>query len=319
MCLPVTTTVPTHMPQPTADEARWSLFEESGWMDAVSPGGWSEVVVSGDAGATGRMVLATKRRLGLAVSVPPPLTPHQGPWLRPVEGAPAHCLARQIEVLDELLEAMPPLVLHRARLDPSTPSTLPWQWRGYRATIRYTYEIPAERDENTAWGLLRQRPRRAIRRAHERLGFRDAHVGEVEPLVNAGLVRAGEPPLPPGLVARIDAWLGPRGMRNAIAAVDEHDSPVAVAYFVHDTAATYYLLGGRRDDVPDDGAPSALIWRGMALARTRGVRFDFEGSMVRPIESFFRSFGAVPRPYAEVMRAPRAIRAALVLAGRGAA
>lgn len=320
MPLSVTTTVRTPTtPRPADEELPWSLFEQPWWLDAVAPGAWTEVLVRDDAGVAGRLVTCERRRAGVRVVAPPLLTPHQGPWLRPVDGAPAHSLARHMDVLGQLIDQAPTGVVTRARLDPTTPSVLPWLWRGFTATWRYTYEIPAGRDERTSWGMLRQRPRRAIRRADDRLGFRAAAPGEVERLVNDRLTRTGERPLPPGLVGRLDAALAPRGLRDAIAAVDDRDRAVAVAYFVHDHDATYYLLGGRRDDVPDHGAPSGLIWRGMGLARERGVRFDFEGSMLPPIEAFFRSFGAVPRAYAEVLRASRPVRAGLVLTGYGGA
>jgi hypothetical protein len=314
----VTTT--TRTSRLTAGETAepWSIFEQGWWMDAVAPDAWCDVVVRDDAGVAGRLITPIRRRAGLRTSAPPPVTPHQGPWLRPVDGAPAHRLARQMEVLDALLEQLPPLALHRTRLSPGTPSCLPWHWRGYRLHLRYTYEIPAGRDEEAAWGLLRQRPRRAIRRAEERLGFRPAGVTEVEDLVNAGLTRTGAAELTDGLLSRLDAALTVRGRRDAIAATDAQGDAVAVAYFVHDDDATYYLLGGRRDDVRDDGAPSALIWRGMALARDRGVRFDFEGSMLRPIEAFFRSFGAQPVPYVDAVRSGRAVRAMLALIDHGA-
>ena len=41
--------------------------------------------------------------------------------------------------------------------------------------------------------------------------------------------------------------------------------------------------------------------------------FDFEGSMLRPVERFFRAFGGRQVPYLQVSRATRTGRAALAL------
>ena len=41
--------------------------------------------------------------------------------------------------------------------------------------------------------------------------------------------------------------------------------------------------------------------------------FDFEGSMLRPVERFFRGFGSLQTPYLRVSRARAHARAALAL------
>lgn len=45
------------------------------------------------------------------------------------------------------------------------------------------------------------------------------------------------------------------------------------------------------------GAASLTMWEAIKFAATVTKRFDFEGSMIEPIEQFFRSFGAVQKPY----------------------
>ena len=60
---------------------------------------------------------------------------------------------------------------------------------------------------------------------------------------------------------------------------------------VHDEAWTTYLVAatdGTR------GAAALVVAEGIRRAAARGTGFDFEGSMLRNVESFVRSFGGVP-------------------------
>lgn len=64
-----------------------------------------------------------------------------------------------------------------------------------------------------------------------------------------------------------------------------------------DQHTVYYLLGGGDPELRTSGATSLLMWEGIRWASEQGKQFDFEGSMVEPIERFFRSFGARQIPY----------------------
>ena len=44
------------------------------------------------------------------------------------------------------------------------------------------------------------------------------------------------------------------------------------------------------------------MWHGIQFAATVSMEFDFEGSMIPGIESFFRGFGGNPRTYFRVYR-----------------
>ena len=85
-------------------------------------------------------------------------------------------------------------------------------------------------------------------------------------------------------------------------AQDEADRIHAVAYIVWDEHAAYYLLGGSDPDLRTSGAASLLMWEAIMRARRVTDVFDFEGSMLKPVERFFRAFGARQTPYLNVSR-----------------
>ena len=152
--------------------------------------------------------------------------------------------------------------------------------------------------------------RREIRKARRLLEVRDdlgldlLHAVWAKTFARQGLELAH----PLALLARLDAACAARGARATLFAQDEAGRVHAVAYIVWDAHAAYYLLGGGDPDLRTSGAASLLMWE--AILRSRAVTdvFDFEGSMLKPVERFFRSFGARQAPYLYVSRASPAIR-----------
>ena len=83
-------------------------------------------------------------------------------------------------------------------------------------------------------------------------------------------------------------------------AVDGDSRIHAALYLVRDADYAYYLLGGADPRLRNSGAQLLLFWEAIKLAATLNVKFDFEGSMIEPIERVFRAFGAVQVPYMKV-------------------
>jgi hypothetical protein len=98
-----------------------------------------------------------------------------------------------------------------------------------------------------------------------------------------------------------------------LCARDEAARVHAVSYVVWDEHAAFYLLGGGDPELRTSGASSLLMWESIMRAREITDVFDFEGSMLRPVERFFRGFGSLQTPYLRVSRARAHARAALAL------
>ena len=57
------------------------------------------------------------------------------------------------------------------------------------------------------------------------------------------------------------------------------------------------MIGGSDPKFKNSGANSLLIWRAIEDSSKHTDAFDFEGSMMEPVERFFRGFGGEPVPY----------------------
>ncbi len=293
-----------------------SIFEEPWWLDAVAPGLWGEAIVRAGEAVVARLPYVLKRRGGLVVVGQPPLTQTLGPWMDRLPQKQSKRAAREKTLVADLLGQIPRFHLMQQDLAPSFTNALPFYWAGFDVRVRYTYRIDDVSDLNKVWSEFDQRARRSVRKAEQNLEVRPSE--DIEPLIkliDRTLRRAGARAPDPDLVRRIDSVLAGRGRRSLFYAVDSANRMHAVAYFVWDDFTTYYLLGGRDEAMPEVGAPSLLMWAGIQGAAQRGQIFDFEGSMLAPIEEFFRGFGGVPTPYLRVSK----IRGAghLLAAARG--
>jgi hypothetical protein len=290
-----------------------AIFQQPWWLDAVAPGRWGQAVVERDGRTVARLPFAVRGRGRWRMLTQPALTQTLGPWLEPSEAKPANALAREMELLTELEAALPPAEAFFQGFSPTMLNALPFFWAGYRVEVRYTYRLEGLRSEEALWDGLRANIRREIRKARKRVQVRDElgldrfHVVWAKTFSRQGL----EPPLSLAQLERLDGACASRGARVMLFAQDETDRVHSVTYVVWDEHAAYYLLGGSDPELRTSGAASLLMWEAIMRARRMTDTFDFEGSMLKPLERFFRAFGARQVPYLSVSRASALARAAL--------
>ena len=76
----------------------------------------------------------------------------------------------------------------------------------------------------------------------------------------------------------------------------------AAAYLAWDNRYLYYLMPCYSPQHKDSGAGAMLALEAMKLAREKGVKFDFEGSMHRGIANHYKQFGSRPAEYRSVRK-----------------
>lgn len=79
---------------------------------------------------------------------------------------------------------------------------------------------------------------------------------------------------------------------------------LGMVYCIFDREACYYLLGSVDKQAGIQGVNNLLVQKGIERAKELGCNiFDFEGSMLKGVEKFFRSFGPELFPYFTVNKA----------------
>ena len=63
-----------------------------------------------------------------------------------------------------------------------------------------------------------------------------------------------------------------------------------------------HLFSAMDGEVGNQGGMSLAIWRSVEAAGPEIRVIDFEGSMLEPVENFFRGFGTRPVPYLQIKK-----------------
>jgi Acetyltransferase (GNAT) domain len=295
-----------------------SIFQQPWWLDSLAPGRWGEVTIERHGRTVARLPYVVRGRGRWRMLTQPRFTQTLGPWIERSAAKPANALGDEMELLTSLEAGLPSADAFDQHFSPLMMNALPFYWAGYRLEVRYTYRLEGLASEAALWGGLRENVRREIRKARKRVEVRDDvgldrfHAVWTKTFARQGLTA----PRSLGEFARLDEACAARGARAMLFAVDDADRVHAVAYVVWDDRTAYYLLGGGDPELRTSGASSLLMWESIMRARAVTDVFDFEGSMVKGVERFFRAFGGRQVAYLAVSRkSPRAHAALALRAG----
>jgi len=287
-----------------------AIFRQPWWLDAVAPGRWNEVVVKKGEELAARLPYVVGKRAGLTFLEMPPLTQFLGPWLRPSEAKTARRLASEKDLMTELIQGLPRFDHFRQNFHHSITNWLPFYWKGFTQTARYTYRLEDLSDFDKLWSEFAENVRRAVRKAEKGLAVRaDLGIEDFIRLNELTFSRQGtKMPYSSDLVRRLDSACAERGVRKMFFAEDAEGCVHAALYIIWDSEAAYNLMLGSDPDVRGSGASTLVMWEAIKFASTVTKAFDFEGSMIESIERSFRSYGASQVSYSQVSRMSRRMR-----------
>lgn len=282
-------------------EASIPIFSKAWWLDAVVGDNWDVVLVEKGANIIASMPYINKRRFGLTVSNQPVLTQTLGPWLRPSNAKYARKLSQEKDLLQKLFSQLPDFNHFHQNWHYCRTNWLPIYWMGYKQTTRYTYRIESLENTDAIWDGFEANIRTDIRKASNKEGVTvrtDLTIDDFLKLNEKVFLRQGMAlPYKKDLVYKLDSAAEKNKSRKIFIAEDEQGRHHAAVYLIWDDNSAYYLMGGGDPELRNSGATSLCMWEAIQFASTVTKSFDFEGSMLEPVERFFRNFGAVQTPY----------------------
>lgn len=301
------------------------LFCKAWWLDCVcGTGDWDVAIV--DEGGEIKAALPfrlhrPKKVLHLAM---PLYTPYLGPYLRIAKVKYDEVLGETHELLEKCIVQLPSNASTDLRLFPEFLDGLPFLWHGYSVLTSWTYRVDLSLFEEEAhWLKMSGRARTEIRKAanSSRLTVTAASPDVLLEQYKKTWARQGlSLPCPEDFFYRLCNVCFEHDAAMAIKACDPAGNTHAAIFCVWDNQSAYYLIGGADPELRSSGATSLLIWEAIKYFKAEGLSFfDFEGSSIKPIEAFFRTFGAVQTLCLRVQkvnsRKVRAARALKQLAG----
>jgi len=286
------------------------IFSKDWWLDAVcGKDNWNVVIVEKGDKIVATMPYYIRTKIGRKLMVQPLLTQTLGPWIRPSQAKYAKQLAEQKDLMFALIEQLPKYDYFAQNFHYSITNWLPFYWKGFQQTTRYTYVIDDLTDMDLVWKGTQENIRTDIRKARNRFNIRVKINLDIEKFLAINELtfkRQGMTlPYSSKLVKHLDEACQFNNARIMFFAEDEKGQIHAAIYIVWDNNSAYYLMGGGHPELRNSGATSLLMWEAIQFATTVTKKFDFEGSMIESVERFFRGFGARQVPYFTVSNMSR--------------
>lgn len=312
---------PRHRVEPAAPTARQlyrrfcleqpelPLFARDWWLDAsAGADGW-DVALAGQGGLiAASMPYAVRSRYGFRLLSQPALTFALGPWIAPGVGKPGSQLARDKELMQELIAQLPRFDHFSQTWQPARGNWKPFYWNGFRQTTFYTYVLHELGNTEKIWQGMRSAARRDVNKASQRFQLKvrlDLPLEMLLELNRKTFQRQGlRPPYSDDFVRRIHAACQTHGCSQIFIAVDPAGVPHAGCLIVWDRQCAYGLISGADPALRNSGAASLCFWESLQFAAGVADAFNFAGSMSEPLDQFLRSFGGQQLPYFHLTKTP---------------
>ena len=280
-----------------------TIFSSPEWLEAVSPGNWDYLLLEKKNSIRACMPIIKIIKYRFSVLNMPPLTQSLGVLLPSEEGKYAEVLSRDIKRMNELLAQLPSFSYFLQRFHPSFKNWLPFYWNGFKQTTRYTYIIQDLTNIDNVWNGFRSNIRQEIRKAEKKLIINQSD--DLDALIfciKSTFKRHGGLDFNFKALERIFQTCNNLDSGKIFLARNKNGDLCGGVYIVWDNKSSYYLSGGSPDQYRTTGVMSFLLWEAIKFSSEVTKQFNFEGSMIKPIERFFRAFGAKQIPYFEISK-----------------
>lgn len=275
-------------------------------MDITCVKGDWDVILSedGDNNLEGVLVFHTRKYLGFRLILMPPQTAYSGIHIIYREKVKSHTInSFENTVTQKLLSKLPPHSLYYQQYGTQFTNALSHVWENYSTTTRYTYLIDiSNKSEDQLWNQLKTKRRNSIRKVQPLMRFEKIDFNRYwENCEKTFKTKNQSNPYNHKILNKIYNHYYPLNKCHIKACINVESNEVSAATFiVEDSQTSYYLSGYSRPNKNESGALSLLLWENIRTCKTS--LFDFEGSMIKPIEQFFRSFGGVLTPHFKVWK-----------------
>jgi hypothetical protein len=279
------------------------------WLDAVcGKEGWGVAMAKDKRGEWAAALPYFKSSLkGLPALRQPPLMPYMGLWRYPdyASSSTAKRFTFDRQVVPELLEQLPKVVLHSQKLHHTTENWLPFYWAGYQQQLRYHFIVLQLKDEQALYRSFNRSVKYSITHGPEQLEMVQSEAIEhLFELLTQMYDRQGLTlPITMPLVKKIYEAVQTHGQGELLFARHKDGTMHSGAFLLHTAGVSYPLIAGNGPGSRESGAFQYLMWTCMQRSAAHSDTFNFLGSMMPNVAPGLNGFRAVPVPYFEVYRA----------------
>lgn len=283
------------------------IFSKDWWLDVVcGENNWQVVVIKKGSNVVASLpYYLTKDKFGFKRIAMPLLTQTMGVWIKyPEQQKYDTRVSYEKKIFTELLEELPGFDMFTQNFHYSITNWLPFYWKGFSQTTRYTYLIEDLSDLDKVFLNFDSDLRTKIKKAKKSIRiYEEEDIRKLFDMTQKTFDRQGlETPYSFEFLLKLDKACSEQNGRKIFFAEDEKGKIHAGIFIVCDEQSVYPIAGGADPSFRNSGANPLLCWEVIKFASTVSKKFDFAGSMIEPIECFMRSFGGVQKPYFRITK-----------------
>ena len=289
-------------------EKTMPLFMQKEWLDAVITEGssWQVVLAKDKKGEIiGALTFQIKQKWGFTILSESFLSPFCGLWIKTIETQKQYEQYHYVKkILVALIAQLPPFHFANFRFSTALTDWQPFYLTRFQQTTRYTYRLDLK-NTDTLFSNFNQNTQRNIRKAKQSFQISESNdLGIFLTISDLTFKRQKlKSPIPHSVWRKVDALLLKNNQRKILFAENTEGVVEAAVYIVFDKNTAYYLAGGATENGRKQGAMHLLLSQAIKDAQTKSIDvFDFEGSMLQGVESFFRGFNATLTPYFRIWK-----------------
>lgn len=282
------------------------IFSKDWWLDTVCGyDNWDVVVIEKGGNIFATMPYVKTKRLKITSIHHPILTQTMGIYFNyPLKQKYYKKLSFEKEMIEKIVKQLPKFDRFSQSFNYKVTNLLPFHWTGFNIKVNYTYvieDITIEDLEKTLETDIRRRRRKANDAGVKVVVSDD--IKKFYELNKMTFIRQNkEMPYSFDFIENLYKNCKNNNACKMFFAEDKDGVVIAGNFLIYDEQTVYYLMGGIDPNNKDLGGMDVVQFESIKFALDSGRKFDFEGSMIESIEKYFRSFGAIQKPYFNISK-----------------
>lgn len=282
------------------------IFSKDWWLDSVCGyDNWDVILIEKSGNIFASMPYVQTKKANITSLHHPILTQTMGIYFNyPAKQKYYKKLSFEKEMIEKILKQLPKFDRFSQSFDYKATNLLPFHWAGFDINVKYTYVIEkstiVDLEKNFETDIRRRR------RKADAVGIRVIESDDIRTFYELNkktFIRQGKEI--PYSFEFIDNLYNSCKRHNAckmFSAITTDEIVIASSFLIYDESTVYYLMGGIDPDKKDLGGMDTVLFESIKFTLESERTFNFEGSMIESIEKYFRSFGAVQKPYFNVSK-----------------
>ena len=282
------------------------IYSRDWWLDTVCGESLWEVLLYENGGvieAAMPIYLPTKGVIAM-----PPYAQTMGIWFNPQQENDRYSkeLLRKQQICTSFLEGeLSGYRCFSQNFHHTFTDWLPFYWKGYKQTTRYTYILSQISDTESVWANFSKDFKKSISKAREKYKLTVKRNIPVDDFLNINTKtyqRQGKETYHQEVLGQLVNECRRRGQGDIWGAYDEQGRLHVAVFIAWQSDYAYVMASGGDPMLRSSGAKSLIMWEAILFLSTITKALDFEGSMVELIGFYNRKFNAVQVPYFSISK-----------------